>query len=130
MPIEWPISTGLAGSSATVGYADLSALARALEHALRFRHGNEAIVPLLAELRAALQPLLQGLQDWMLQAVQGHAAPEHGVSPSAGAPGPGMTLRMACTVLMKAREVSPKSSWISPSVALRWVERKSSRSRK
>ena len=73
--------------AANIGAQAVSDRAQALEHALRFRHGNEAIVPLLAELRAALQPLLQGLQEW----VQGQAAPEQGVSPSAGAPGPGMT---------------------------------------
>ena len=47
--------------AANIGAQAVSDRAQALEHALRFRHGNEAIVPFLAELRAALQPLLQGL---------------------------------------------------------------------
>ena len=45
-------------STATVVLGSRPSRAQALEHALRFRHGNEAIVPLLAALRAALQPLL------------------------------------------------------------------------
>ncbi len=77
--------------AANIGAQAVSDRAQALEHALRFRHGNEAIVPLLAELRAALQPLLQGLQDWVLQAVQGQAEPGPGVPPSEGASGPCMT---------------------------------------
>ena len=77
--------------AANIGAQAVSDRAQALEHALRFRHGNEAIVPLLAELRAALQPLLQGLQEWMLQAVQGPTAPEPGMARSAGVSGQGMT---------------------------------------
>ena len=77
--------------AANIGAQAVSDRAQALEHALRFRHGNEAIVPLLAELRAALQPLLQGLQEWMLQAEQGQAAPEPGMARSAGVSGQGMT---------------------------------------
>jgi len=77
--------------AANIGAQAVSDRAQALEHALRFRHGNEAIVPLLAELRAALQPLLRGLQDWVLQAVQAGTTPESGLAPTARAPGAGMT---------------------------------------
>jgi two-component system sensor histidine kinase/response regulator len=77
--------------AANIGAQAVSDRAQALEHALRFRHGNEAIVPLLAELRAALQPLLHGLQDWVLQAVQAGTTPESGLAPNARAPGAGMT---------------------------------------
>lgn len=77
--------------AANIGAQAVSDRAQALEHALRFRHGNEAIVSLLAELRAALQPLLQGLQDWVLQAVQARATPAPGLATAAVALGHGAT---------------------------------------
>lgn len=55
--------------AANIGAPAVSERAQALEHALRFRHGNEAIVHVLAELRAALVPLLAGLQAWLVESV-------------------------------------------------------------
>jgi len=55
--------------AANIGAPAVSERAQALEHALRFRHGNEAIVHVLAELRAALVPLLTGLQAWVVESV-------------------------------------------------------------
>ena len=61
--------------AANIGAQTLSAHAQALEHALRFRHGNEAIVPLLAAVRTALDPLLAGLQAWAEQGRTGQENP-------------------------------------------------------
>jgi two-component system sensor histidine kinase/response regulator len=55
--------------AANIGASVVSERAQALEHALRFHHGNESIVHVLAELRAALAPLLGGLQAWLVESV-------------------------------------------------------------
>ena len=51
--------------AANIGAQAVSDRAQALEHALRFRRGNEAVVHLLGDVRAALQPVLNALHDWM-----------------------------------------------------------------
>ncbi len=68
--------------AANIGAPQVSECAQALEHALRFRHGNEAIVHVLAELRAALVPLLAGLQAWLAESVVA-------VEPAPSVPGSG-----------------------------------------
>ena len=60
--------------AANIGAQTVSGKAQALEHALRFRHGREAIVHLLAELRAALQPVLAALQAWTPEAAAQESA--------------------------------------------------------
>ncbi len=61
--------------AANIGAPQVSERAQALEHALRYRHGNEAIVHVLAELRAALVPVLGALQAWMAEAAAAQARP-------------------------------------------------------
>ncbi|WP_226444662.1 PAS domain S-box protein [Acidovorax radicis] len=50
--------------AANIGAQAVSDRAQALEHALRFRRGNEAVVHLLGDVRAVLQPVLHALHDW------------------------------------------------------------------
>ena len=51
--------------AANVGAQAVSDRAQSLEHALRFRRGNDAVVYLLGEVRSALQPILDALHDWV-----------------------------------------------------------------
>ena len=82
--------------AANIGAPQVSECAQALEHALRFRHGNEAIVHVLAELRAALVPLLAGLQAWLAESVVA-------VEPAPSVPGSGG--EMAAEALQRLRHL-------------------------
>lgn len=82
--------------AANIGAPQVSECAQALEHALRFRHGNEAIVHVLAELRAALVPLLAGLQAWLVESVVA-------VGPAPSVPGAGS--EMAAEALQRLRHL-------------------------
>lgn len=60
--------------AANIGAQAVSDRAQALEHALRFRRGNDVVVHLLGDVRAALQPVLNALHDWVAVTTAQHDA--------------------------------------------------------
>ena len=77
-PLAERLAHTLRSVAANIGAQAVSDRAQALEHALRFRRGNDTVVHLLGDVRAVLQPLLNALHDWIAQTTAAQNAADTG----------------------------------------------------